>query len=319
MIETSARLLRLLSLLQARRDWPGSELADRLAVSSRTIRNDIERLRQLGYPVDATRGATGGYRLGTGATMPPLLLDDEEAVAVVVGLIRVTNGGIADVEESSLRALTKLEQILPARLRRRVDAMRTFAVQVPPDSTGPTVSAETLSLLANACRDREKLRIAYARYDGETSRRIVEPHRVVNWDRRWYLVAWDDDRTDWRTFRVDRIARLDPTGLRFGDRDLPEGNITTYVARNVARAGWRYTARFRVQAAAEVVLDRINPAVGIVEAVDDETCILMSGADSLDTVAVYIGMLGFDFTVEDPPELIAYLRATAERYQRAIS
>ncbi len=319
MADTSSRLLKLLSILQTHREWTGAELANRLGVSGRTVRKDIDRLRGLGYPVDATRGAIGGYRLGAGATMPPLLLDDEEAVATAVGLSAASAQGIAGIEDASLRALTKLEQILPTRLRRRVEALRSFAAQVPPDDTGPDINAEILPQLANACRDHEKQRISYANHAGTPSRRIVEPHRVVNWGRRWYLVAWDDDRQGWRTFRVDRIAGTDPTGIRFRERALPDPDITAYIARNVSRAGWRYRARFTVQASAVDVLEKINPAVGVVEPIDESTCVLESGADDLWTMAVYIGALGYDFTVEEPPELIEHLRMLSDRYRRAVS
>jgi predicted DNA-binding transcriptional regulator YafY len=318
MLETSARLLKLLSLLQMRREWTGAELADRLNVSTRTVRNDIDRLRNLGYPVDATRGAVGGYRLGAGASLPPLLLDDDEAVAVVMGLSAMAGRGIEGVDESSLRALAKLEQVLPARLRRRVDALRTYAVQVPTNEAGPEVHPEMLSSLATACHECEKLRLHYTRHDGAPSRRIVEPHRLVNWGRKWYLVAWDDDRADWRTFRVDRISRIDPTGLRFVARKLPAEDITAHIAGNVSQAGWRYLARFTIQAPAVDVLAQINPAVGIVEPIDDHTCVLESGADDLWTIAVYIGLLGYDFTVSEPPELVELLQAISERYARAI-
>jgi predicted DNA-binding transcriptional regulator YafY len=311
-------LLQLLSLLQMHREWTGSELAGRLGVSTRTVRKDVERLRQLGYPVDANRGAIGGYRLGSGATLPPLLLDDDEAVAVAVGLTVSTTASVEGVEEASLRALTKLEQVLPSRLRRRVDALRGFALRVPPDQPGIRVDAELLSTLATACRDQERLRIAYRRHDGETSRRIVEPHRLVAWGHRWYLVAWDEDRDDWRTFRVDRISKADPTGRRFRERPLPAADMTTYIARTVAKAGWRYQVRFTVHAPAETVLERINPAVGIVEPVDGQTCILETGADDLWTMAVYIGALDLDFTVDGPPELLEHLHCLANRYDRAI-
>jgi predicted DNA-binding transcriptional regulator YafY len=319
MTQTPARLLKMLSLLQTHREWTGTELAERLGVSGRTVRKDIERQRDLGYPVDATRGAAGGYRLGAGAIMPPLLLDDDEAVAMAIGLNTASSLGIAGIEEASLRALAKLEQVLPTRLRRRVEAIRSFAAQVPPDSTGPVVDPGILQLLANSCRDREKQRISYANHAGEPSRRVVEPHRVVNWGRRWYLVAWDEDRDDWRTFRVDRISRTDPTAIRFHERPLPDADITAYIARNVSRAGWRYRSRFIVQASAEEVLDRINPAIGVVEPVDASTCVLESGADDLWIMAVYIGALGYDFTVEEPPELLDHLKAIADRYRRALS
>src|SRR5689334_22969099 len=184
MLETSARLLRLLSLLQARRDWTSSELATRLDVTTRTVRNDVDRLRRLGYPVEARPGVAGGYQLGTGGALPPLLLDDEEAVAVAVGLRTAAGGSVAGIEETSLRALAKLEQVLPHRLRRRVTALHTHTVRVPHDQPGPTVDAGTLSLIGAACRDRERLRFDYVRHDGTADRRDVEPYRLVNWGRR---------------------------------------------------------------------------------------------------------------------------------------
>lgn len=316
MIETSARLLRLLGLLQTHREWTGSELADRLGVSGRTVRKDIERLRDLGYPVDATRGSAGGYRLGVGATVPPLLLDDDEAVATVIGLGAASSFGLAGIEDASLRALVKLERTLPDRLRRRVQSMREFASRVPPDTVGPLADPATLQSLAGACRTRERQRIAYERHDGTSSRRNVDPHHVVSWGRRWYLVAWDTDRDDWRTFRVDRISRVEPTGLLFTPRGLPE-DVTTYISRNVSRAAWRYHARVTVFAPVDAVRQRINPAVGSVEPLDEGTCVLETGADDLWTLAVYLGALDHDFRVDDPPELVEHLRRLADRYARA--
>jgi predicted DNA-binding transcriptional regulator YafY len=318
MLETSARLLRLLSLLQSTREWTGPELAERLGVTTRTVRKDIDRLRNLGYPVDSSRGTTGGYRLGVGASLPPLLLDDDEAVAIVVGMSQASSSGITGTEEASLRALTKLEQMLPPRLRNRVNALRTFATRVPPDKRPPAVDAEVLAGLANSSRNHERVRIAYASHDGNRTRRIIDPHHLVNWGSRWYLVAWDEDRGDWRTFRVDRISTLDATGLLFKPRQLPEADISAYIARNVSRAAWNYTATIVVAASAEQVLERINPAVGTVEPVDDKTCILRTGDDDLDTVAVYIGLLGHEFRVVSPPELVERLRAISQRYARAI-
>jgi predicted DNA-binding transcriptional regulator YafY len=303
MLETSARLLRLLSLLESNREWTGPDLAERLEVSSRTVRKDVDRLRNLGYPVDSTRGRVGGYQLGVGASLPPLLLDDDEAVAIVVGMSQASGSGITGTEEASLRATIKLEQMLPPRLRNRVNALRTFATRVPPDRQPPAVDAEVLAGLANASRNHERVRISYASHDGSRTRRIVDPHHLVNWGSRWYLVAWDENRADWRTFRVDRIAMLD---------------ISAYIARNVSRAAWKYTASIVAAASAEQVLERINPAVGTVEPIDNKTCILRTGADDLDTVAVYIGLLGYEFRVVSPPELIDRLRAISQRYARAI-
>jgi predicted DNA-binding transcriptional regulator YafY len=316
-LETSARLLRLLSLLQARRDWSGAALAERLEVSERTVRRDIDRLRDLGYPVHASRGTDGGYRLGAGAAMPPLLLDDDEAVAVAVGLRTAAGGTVAGIEETSVRALAKLEQVLPARLRHRVNALQSYTVPMPPDRPGPTVEPGVLTVLAAACRDAERVRINYRGHDGSATVRAVEPHRLVSWGRRWYLVAWDVDRQDWRTFRVDRIAPRVPTGPRFAPREGPAGGAAAYVARGVSAAAWRHWSRVLVHAPAEVVTDRINPAVGVVEAVDEHTCILSTGADSLTTLAVYLGMLDLDFEVAEPPELVSHLRELTARYARS--
>ncbi|MFF7244092.1 helix-turn-helix transcriptional regulator [Embleya sp. NPDC008237] len=317
MLETSARLLRLLSLLQTSREWPGSELAERLGVTGRTIRKDVERLRELGYPVDATRGSTGGYRLAAGAAMPPLLLTDDEAVAVTIGLGTVARGAMAGMEETSIQALAKLEQVLPARLRRRVRTLQRYAVPVPADRPSAKVDTDVLTALVAACRDRERLRLDYLDHAGEVTRRTVEPQRVVNWGRRWYLVAWDVDRDDWRTFRVDRITPRTPTGPRFAPREDPDGDAATYVAGKVSAAAWRHRARVLVHAPAAEILDRINPAVGTVEPIDADTCVLDTGADSLDNLAVHLGMLGHDFDVTDPPELVAHLRTLATRYTRA--
>ncbi|MDX5574184.1 YafY family protein, partial [Streptomyces sp. ID01-9D] len=215
MLETSARLLRLLSLLQAHRDWSGADLADRLGVTPRTVRRDVDKLRELGYPVNASRGTGGGYQLGAGAELPPLLLDDEEAVAVAVGLRTAAGHGIEGIGESSVRALAKLEQVLPNRLRRRVGALGAFTVPMLHGPEASAVDPGVLTELAGACRDAERLRFAYRTHDGEDSRRTVEPHRLVCTERRWYLVAWDLERADWRTFRVDRITPTPPHGPRF--------------------------------------------------------------------------------------------------------
>ncbi|MFF4779052.1 helix-turn-helix transcriptional regulator [Microtetraspora fusca] len=318
MLETSARLLRLLALLQTPRDWTGAELAERLRVSGRTVRADVERLRSLGYPVLATRGSAGGYRLGAGASMPPLLLDDEEAVAVAVGL-RTAAGGVAGNAEASLRALAKLEQVMPSRLRHRVNTLQTYTVPVPSDRPGPAVVPEVLTALAAACRAHERLRFDYTTHAGEAVRREVEPYRLVTWGRRWYLLAFDLDRADWRTFRVDRLTPRVPTGPRFTPRDLPDGDVADYVSGRVSAAAWRYRARVTVHAPAEVVADRISAAVGTVEAVDADTCVLHTGADTVETLAVYLGLLNADFVVTEPPELVAHLRTLAARYAASTS
>jgi predicted DNA-binding transcriptional regulator YafY len=317
MLGTSARLLRLLSRLQARADWSGAELADELGVTTRTVRNDIQRLRDLGYPVHASPGVGGGYRLGAGAALPPLLLDDEEAVAVAVGLRTAAGGGVTDIQETSIRALAKLEQVLPSRLRHRVQALQAATVEVPAPGR-PTVDAVVLTALAAACRDHQRLRFDYRDHDGSTSVRSVEPHRLVHDRGRWYLVAWDSDRADWRTFRADRIQPRIPTGPRFVPRVPPGGDVVAYLQRGVGSATWRYRARVKVHAPATVVAGRLPPAV-LVDAVDEHTCIIDAGSDTPQMLAVYLGMLDVDFEVDGPPELVEQLATLAARYRRAIT
>jgi predicted DNA-binding transcriptional regulator YafY len=314
-MQTSARLLRLLSLLQARADWSGQELADRLGVTTRTVRNDMERLRGLGYPVHATPGVGGGYRLGAGAALPPLLLDDDEAVAVAVGLRTAAGGSVTGIQETSVRALAKLEQVLPSRLRHRVDALQTATVEIP--AKGPTVAAEVLTAIAGACRDHQRLRFDYRDHDGSASLRTVEPHRLVHDRGRWYLVAWDTDQQDWRTFRADRIRPRTPAGPRFAPREPPDGDVATYLLRGVGSATWRYRARVRVHAPAALVAGRLPPAVQV-EAVDEHTCIVAAGSDTPQMLAVYLGLLDVDFEVVEPPELVEQLRTLADRYRRAV-
>jgi predicted DNA-binding transcriptional regulator YafY len=314
MLPTSARLLRLLSLLQARAHWSGQELAERLGVTARTVHNDVQRLRSLGYPVNASRGVGGGYRLGAGAAMPPLLLDDEEAVAVAVGLRTAANGSVTGIQETSIRALAKLEQVLPSRLRHRVRAVQAATVEVP--APGPTVDLEVLAAVAGACRDHQQLRFDYRDHDGSASVRTVEPHRLVHDRGRWYLVAWDADRRDWRTFRADRIQPRTPTGPRFAPRDPPDGDVATYLLRGVGAATWRYRARVRVRAPAALIAGRLPPAVAV-EAVDDHTCIVHVGSDTPQMLAAYLGMLDADFDVDGPAELVDQLRTLADRYRRA--
>jgi len=316
MLETSARLLRLLSLLQTPREWPGPELADRLGVSTRTIRNDVERLRALGYPVDATRGAIGGYRLSAGAAMPPLLLDDEEAVAIAVSLRTAAGGAIAGIEETALRALTKLQQVLPNRLSRRVDALQSYTVSAG-KHRGPRVDGATLALIAAGCRDRERLRFGYLDHSGTATSRAVEPHRLVNWGRRWYLVAWDVDRGDWRNFRVDRIEHPTAVGLRFAEREPPGGDAAAYVRQGSRTAQWKFMARLRVHAPAAEISEKLGPAAGSIEIVDDDSCLVSIGAGSAAAMAPWLGFLGADFEVLDSPELTAELRILADRYTRA--
>jgi predicted DNA-binding transcriptional regulator YafY len=315
MLETSARLLRLLSLLQSRRDWTSSELAARLGVTTRTVRTDVDRLRSLGYPVDARPGVAGGYRLGVGGVLPPLLLDDDEAVAVAVGLRTAATGSITGLEETSVRALAKLQQILPARLRHRVSAFQSHLLAMP--SSGPQVDPDVLTAIASACRDHERLRFDYRTHSGAAGRRDVEPYRLVSDRRRWYLVAWDVERDGWRNFRADRIDLRTPNGPRFTPRDLPpDHEIAARVARGVGEATWRYRARVIVHASAAHVRDRLPIAIDV-EPLSDNRCAFEPGSDHPHMLALYLGMLDADFDIVDAPDLADALRQIAQRYQRA--
>jgi predicted DNA-binding transcriptional regulator YafY len=315
MWDTPARLLRLLSLLQVRGEWSGPELARRLEVDVRTVRRDIARLRGLGYPVHSSTGIAGGYRLEPGADLPPLLLDDDEAVAVAVGLRTAAGGTVAGIEESSQRALAKLERVLPARLRGRVNALSAATVSL----TGwrPVVDAGDLAAIAAACRDHETLRFDYRRNDGTTARRTVEPFRLVHTGRLWYLVGWDADRRDWRTFRVDRIDGRAVPVARFTPRPPPDRDIAAYVSRGTALEAYPAQARVTVHSPVEVVAERISPTAGLLEVVDTESCVLRTGSRTLDTLAYHLVSLGLDFTIDDPPELVDHVRAIARRLERA--
>jgi predicted DNA-binding transcriptional regulator YafY len=315
MLDTSARLLRLLSLLQARRYWTGAELAERLEVGARTVRRDVDRLRRLGYPIEAARGVAGGYALGAGRELPPLLLDEEEAVAVAVGLRAAARTGVSGIEETSVRALAKLQQVLPSALRRRVGAL-DFAT-VPYPGYGPVVDAETLATIAGACRDHVGLRFGYSSHDGTRARRSVEPHRLVHTGRRWYLVAWDLVREDWRTFRVDRIDDRVVPGRRFQPRRPPATDMVAYVARGVSGARNRFQARVLLHAPLEQVRDRVPTQFGTLEPDGKERCVLSTGADWLGGLAVYIANIGVDFEVLDPPELRATVAQLGERFSAA--
>jgi predicted DNA-binding transcriptional regulator YafY len=314
MLSTSSRLLDLLALLQARRDWSGAELADRLEVSGRTIRRDVDRLRTLGYPVESLGGPAGGYRLRAGTAMPPLLLDEEEAIAIAVGLRTAARASVTGIEETSIRALLKLEQVLPQHLRRRVAALGSATVTAP--DTGPTVDPQHLTTIAAACRDGECLRFDYRARDGALSRRDVEPRALVNLGRRWYLVAWDRRREDWRTFRVDRVARPAATGARTTARALPAPDAATYVRQSIA-GGSRYEARVTVHAAAEEVAARMPYVAGGLTPIDARRCEYRASDDNLEWLALRIVMLGVDVDVHEPPELVAQLQVLAARLRRA--
>ena len=316
MLETSARLLRLLTLLQSRRWWTGAELAEQLSVTSRTVRADVERLRRLGYPVQAVRGQAGGYELGHGGKLPPLLLDDDEAVAIAVALRTVAVGSLAGLEQATLQALTKLTQLTPARLRTRISALSDSLLAVP--FRGPRVDPDVLVAIAMTIRDHEELRFEYRSHTAEVTRRQAEPYRLVTFHRRWYLFAWDVGRSDWRTFRVDRMVPRTPNGRRFTPRTLPpDREITERVARGVQVAPWHYRARVTVRAAESAVRERLPVPVDL-EVLTGDSCRVELGSDDPAMLAKHLVMLDADFTVEDAPELIDELRALTARLQRAV-
>jgi predicted DNA-binding transcriptional regulator YafY len=314
MANTSGRMLRLLSLLQTHRYWPGGELADRLEVSPRTLRRDVDRLRELGYPVDATRGVAGGYQLQAGAAVPPLLLDDDEAVAIAVGLRTAAAGAVAGFEETSVRALAKVIQLLPPRLRRRIDALQA-ATAPAVFGGGPSVDAATLTTLAMACRGEERLRFDYTPREGEASRRFVEPHRLVSLGRRWYLIAWDLDRGDWRSFRVDRLSRPALTGARFRPRDLPGGDPVAWLRSWLAAIPTRYEVSVVFAAPPEAVTAFVGQWAAI-EPLGADRCRMRMNVDDLNWPLWVLGSLGADFTVESPAELTARVRAAGETLLR---
>ncbi|HTX37464.1 MAG TPA: YafY family protein [Bryobacteraceae bacterium] len=317
MLETSARLLRLLSLFQAQRYWTGALLAERLEVTARTLRRDVDRLRSLGYPVNSTSGTAGGYQLAAGATLPPLLLDDDEAVAVAVGLRTAASGTVTGIEEASVRALAKLQRVLPERLRRRVTALDAFIL--PLASPGPRVHADTLSTIAGACRDLQKLQFGYHSREGAASQREVEPHRLVHTGRRWYLAAFDVSRNNWRTFRVDRIEPPLVAGQRFTARQPPDGDFAAYVSRSVAYGPDLHQAKVILHASVEQAAERVPAVAGTLESLDEHRCLLHARSSSLDALTVHLAWLGFEFEVREPPELAECIRLVAARLNRACS
>jgi predicted DNA-binding transcriptional regulator YafY len=316
MLDTSARLLRLLSVLQARRSWAGAELAERLEVTTRTLRRDIDRLRSLGYVIEATSGPGGGYQLGKGSHLPPLLLDDDEAVAVTVAL-RSAADGFAGLGDTALGVLTKLDQLLPARLRKRVGALQAMTVSV---GTGgaPGLDPEVLTTLAAACRDRERVRLEYRGRGAEPSTRQLEPLRLAHTgSRRWYLLAWDLGREAWRTFRVDRIATVTALGIRFAPRE-PPGGVERYVAESISHAPYRHRAVVRLRGSVSTLAGRVPPWCGVLEPNGEESCLLRTGAESLEGLVCQLILTGVDFELVEPRALLPKLRRVAERLERAL-
>ncbi|MEV0776688.1 YafY family protein [Streptomyces sp. NPDC050428] len=318
MTDTPARLLKLLSLLQTPREWPGSELAERLDVSGRTIRRDIDRLRDLGYPVEASRGAVGGYRLVAGAAMPPLLLDDDEAVAIAVGLRAGAGHAIEGVEEASVRALAKLEQVLPSRLRHRVTTLQAATVPLLMHGDAASVDPRTLTVIAAAITGTERLRFGYRAGDGTQTKRQVEPYRLVSTARRWYLVAYDLGRTDCRTFRLDRVSEPFATGARFAARELPTGDAAKFLTSSMSRAQPRVELDVSFAAPAEFVVARLPGSLGVPEPTGPDSCRLRTeAADSLEWLALRLALVDCEFTVRRPTALVDHIHELGGRLTRA--
>ncbi|WP_197321028.1 YafY family protein [Saccharomonospora sp. NB11] len=309
MTGTTERVLRLLALLQHRPSWTAAALARELGVTDRSVRRDIERLRELGYPVHATTGVGGGYRLGAGTRLPPLLLDDEEAIATAVSLRLATGGTVRGASEAALRALAKLDQVMPARLRAELRAVHgaTDTLVGP----GVEIPPEVLMTLARACRDTVRVRFTYTGRGAPDSERTVEPVRLVATARRWYLMAWDVDRDDWRTFRLDRMRDVVTTTWQFRPREHPDP--LAYVQRSVTASPYRHVARVRVHATPDQVRALVPPQVGRVEDDRDGWCVLVTGADDLDWLALHVARLGFEARVLEPPELRRAVERLAHR------
>src|SRR5829696_1808284 len=319
-MDPTARILRLLSLLQTYRHWSGEELSERLGVSPRTLRRDVDRLRELGYPVDTTRGTGGGYRLSAGTRIPPLLLNDDEAVAIAVGLRTAAGGGVTGIEETSLQALAKLQQVLPPRLRRRVDALAEATESTVFRGGTPSVPADVLVAVAQACRGQEQLRFGYAAADGTESSRLVEPHRLVARGRRWYLVAWDLQRQAWRTFRVDRLARPFANGVRFTPRELPAEDAAAYVAQALRSVPQRHEALLALPLPLEQARERVPAWMGEVAADGPDRSVLRAANDSAGWLALTLTMLDVPATLVDAtPEVHAELAGLRERVDRLVS
>ncbi|MGY1711781.1 helix-turn-helix transcriptional regulator [Geodermatophilus sp. SYSU D00758] len=312
----AARALRLLALLQQRRYWAGGDLAGRLGVSVRTLRRDVERLRELGYPVRAQRGVDGGYQLAPGASLPPLLLDDEEAVALAVGLRTAAQSAVAGTAESSVRALATVVQVMPARLRRRVEALGAVTEQARWSGPRDVVEPAVLTTVAQACRDTERLAFDYTAADGSPSTREVEPHRLVTLGRRWYLVAYDLGRGDWRSFRLDRLTAPRPTGARAAPRRLPAEDAVSFVQAGIGGMAGTHRVEVLVDAPADRVREVIGRWVRVEEEAPGRSRVRME-TDALEWPAHALGVLGAEVTVVSPPELLDLLHEWGRRFARA--
>lgn len=312
---TTGRVLQLLGLLQSRRVWSGDELAERLKVTTRSVRRDVDRLRELGYPVHASTGHGGGYQLGAGAALPPLLLDPDEAVAMAVCLRVAAGGSVAGIGESALRALSKLDQVMPARMRSQVSAVHDATVTLGAATDTP-VDPDVLMTLARASRDHEHVTAGYVDIRGTATQRRLEPYQLVTTGRRWYLLCFDRDRADWRSLRLDRMADVRAQGSTFVPRDAPDA--ASYVRRAISSAPYPYIARVRYLAPQHVVAQTFSTASVEIEADGPDACIVTTGADDPERMVPWLALPGCDFEVLGPPEVVAAVRVVAERIARAV-
>lgn len=320
MSETTSRVLRLLGLLQSRRVWTGEDLAEMLSVTTRSVRRDVERLRELGYPVEASTGQGGGYRLGAGAALPPLLLDPDEAVAMAVSLRLAAGGSVAGVGDAALRALSKLDQVMPARLRAQVAAVQDATVTLLPETPGNSdadtlVEPDALMTLARACRDHEHVTVDYTDRDGNPSSRRLEPYQLVTTGRRWYLLAHDRDRDDWRSLRLDRMGAVRAVGSTFVPRSAPDAR--EYVQHAISAAPYRYVARVRYRMPMADVARRFSPQSARVEPDGPQACVVTAGGDDPEAMALHFAMVAAEFEVLEPAEVREAARAVGERLRRA--
>lgn len=307
-------------MLQARRSWPGAELSEQLEVTDRTLRRDIDRLRSLGYPVHSTSGVAGGYSLGAGASLPPLMLDDDEGLAVFMGLKNVSGSSLSGIEDASMRALAKLERVLPARVRTRVQTLSSSILRL--SDSGPRVDLSAVSTLAQACSDQVEIRFPYCDQKGNETQRHVEPYRVVHMERRWYLVAYDKIRADFRTFRLDRLTLPFERGAPFSPRAFPDGDVTAYITRSLSMGSYCVQASVVLHSSLAAAKLCVHPSFGALEALDgthDTRCRLRLSGSSLELLATWLGMVPFEFEVEEPAQLTTHLRALSERLARAAS
>lgn len=317
MSETTSRMLQLLGLLQSRRVWTGEGLAERLGVTTRSVRRDIERLRDLGYPVHASKGHGGGYQLGAGAALPPLLLDPDEAVAMAVCLRLAAGGTVAGVGESALRALSKLDQVMPSKLRSQVAAVHESTVTLMAPTSDTPVEPDVLMTLARACRDHEHVAAGYVDIRGTATQRRLEPYQLVTTGRRWYLLAYDRDKQDWRSLRLDRMKDVRAQGSTFVPRDAPDA--ATYVRRSISSSPYRYVARVHFDAPKDVVAQHFSPSSATIEPDGPHACVVTAGADDPERMVLYFATVGCDFRVLSPPEVIQAVEAVSKRLRRSVS